>query len=162
MAIEWTLDSLTFEVDLFATLWTTQLQVFEFPCPVPIAIEVNALSLDWNRWDRIYLFPPTTVLSEVVEILLSFRGQGILIAPYWPEAPWFPFLLEMDPDPVPLPEDFFMWKETSRRVTRHDDSMFQPSRMEAKRAGLPRMGLSGATANLVLNCHRPNTLGQYL
>ena len=38
----------------------------------------------------------------------------------------------------------------------------QPSRMETKRAGLHRMGLSGAMANLVLNCHRPNTLGQYL
>ena len=55
--------------------------------------------------------PPTTVLPEVVEIPRSFRGQRTLIAPYWPDAPWFPFMLERDPDPVPLPEDYFSVKK---------------------------------------------------
>ena len=65
--------------------------------------------------------PPTTVLPEVVEISRSFRGQGTLITPYWPDAPWFPFMLERDPDPVPLPEDYFQCQETSRGEARHKD-----------------------------------------
>ena len=48
-------------------------------CPVPRLEQVGQdLSLS-----------PTTVFSEVIEILRSFWGQGILITPYWPEAPWF-------------------------------------------------------------------------
>ena len=130
VASEWTLDLETFHwiwnsfgpflIDLFATRWSTQLQRFISPCPDPRAEEVNALSVNWNRWDRIYLFPPVAVLPEVVDHLQHFRGQGVLIAPFYPQAPWFPHLLERDPDPIPLPTSHFLWQETSRGIVRHE------------------------------------------
>ena len=130
VASEWTLNYETFQwiwdnfgpfaIDLFATRWSAQLRRFISPCPDPRAEEVNALSVNWNRWDRIYLFPPVAVLPEVVDHLQPFRGQGVLIAPLYPQAPWFPHLLERDPDPVPLPASHFLWQETSRGVVRHE------------------------------------------
>ena len=90
------------------------------PCPDPEATEVNALSLSWNKWNRIYLFPPPIVLPEVIDHLEDFTGQGILIAPYWPKAPWFIPLLEKDPYPVPLPVSCRLWQGISRGIVYHE------------------------------------------
>ena len=116
---EWALDATTFlwilrifgpfEIDLFATRWNNKLPEFVSPCPDPEATEVNALSLSWNKWNKIYLFPPPNLMPEVLEHLDSFKGQGVLIAPYWPKAPWLVPLLEKDPYPVPLPETYHLW-----------------------------------------------------
>ena len=70
------------QVDLFATRYNTQLKSFVSPVPDPLAAEVNAMSLDWNRWQSIYLFPPVNLLSRILPLLWSFKGKGILIAPY--------------------------------------------------------------------------------
>ena len=101
---EWKLDPITFhslekmlpgmEVDLFATRENAQLPSFVSPFRDPLAVATNALTQDWNQWSKIYLFPPpqTKVIHELLKKLRTFRGQALLVLPFWPVAPWFPQL----------------------------------------------------------------------
>ena len=77
------------QIDLFATRFNHRLPKFVSPVPDPAAWAVDALSLSWGNLD-VYAFPPATLLSQVVSKLMD---QGchrmILIAPGWPNMPWF-------------------------------------------------------------------------
>ena len=68
-----------------------QIQQFVFvsPVPDPKAWAVDALSLSWEGLDP-YAFPPAAILGKVVEKLQdSPCNRLILIAPGWPNMPWF-------------------------------------------------------------------------
>ena len=88
---EWSLDQATFNhlwkrhgpfgCDLFATRFNRQLESFISPFPDPLAQGINAMSIQWDQWDSIYLFPSIPLLNEVITRLFSFKGKGILIAP---------------------------------------------------------------------------------
>ena len=60
-------------------------QLFSFvsPCPDPVTIFWDAMSLNWNALRCIYLFPPKNFLNSVLTKLLDFQGTGILIDPFW-------------------------------------------------------------------------------
>ena len=76
-------------VDLFATWFNRKLPKFVSPVPDPTAWAVDALSLSWENL-HIYAFPPVSLLNQVVSKVMD---QGccrmILIAPRWPNMPWF-------------------------------------------------------------------------
>ena len=67
---EWSLDVQSFQeiskrlpglqVDLFATEYNHKLPCYVAPNLDPQAFAMDALLLDWNQWDRIYLFPRST------------------------------------------------------------------------------------------------------
>ena len=90
--------------DLFATRFNNKLPLFVSPVPDPLATAVDALSLPWYDLDA-YAFPPTAILSKVVEKLLDSPCNSlILIAPGWPNMPWFWDLVEMSSQvPLSLP-----------------------------------------------------------
>ena len=136
LATEWSLDTITFnwickmskglQVDLFATKDNHQLTNYVSPCPDPGAQDVNALSLDWNRWQSIYLFPPVPLLPKVASRLLSFKGTGVLIAPFYAQSSWLPNLLARSPSPLPLPKGHTLSQKTKRgKVYHQDPSVFQ-------------------------------------
>ena len=78
------------EVDMFATLSNSHLPRFMSPIPEPRALEVDALSQDWQG-RSMYMFPPFPLLSKVVQKLRSTQvAEVILIAPWWPSQSWFP------------------------------------------------------------------------
>ena len=55
----------------------------------PLATAVDALSLPWEDLDA-YAFPPAAILGKVVEKLQDSPSKRIiLIAPGWPNMPWF-------------------------------------------------------------------------
>ena len=57
--------------------------------PYPQAWAVDALSLSWDGLDP-YAFPPAAILGKVVEKMLDYPcSRIILIAPGWPNMPWF-------------------------------------------------------------------------
>ena len=124
VSTEWSIDLTTFawicelvpslQVDLFTTRDNARLRVFVSPCPDRLAVGVDAFSLDWNVWDSIYLFPPLQVLPEVVVRLGSFRGSGVLIAPRWTAALWFPGLARRCRSCLPLPRGHALSQLTSR------------------------------------------------
>ena len=77
------------QVDLFATWFNNKLPKFVSPVPNQTAWAVDAMSLSWENLD-VYAFPPVALLNQVVSKVID---QGchrmILIAPGWPNMPWF-------------------------------------------------------------------------
>ena len=92
------------QIDLFATRFNNKLPLFVSPVPDPLATAVNALSLPWEDLDA-YAFPPVAILGKVVEKLLDSPCKSIiLIAPGWPNMPWFWDLVTMSSQiPLSLP-----------------------------------------------------------
>ena len=80
------------DVDLFASWENSQLPKFVFPVLDHLAVAKDAFTQDWNRWEKIYLFSPWTRISRVLNQLLAFKGQAILMASRWPAQAWFQLL----------------------------------------------------------------------
>ena len=96
------------QVDLFATRFNHKLPQFVSPVPDPTAWAVDALSLPWGNLD-VYAFPPVSLVPQVVAKMID---QGcrrmILIAPGWPNMPWFWDLVNLSvqiPFTLPLVKD---------------------------------------------------------
>ena len=91
-------------IDLFATRFNNKLPQFVSPVPDPQAVAVDALSLPWEDLDA-YAFPPAANLGKVVEKLQDSPCKRIiLIAPGWPNMPWFWDLVAMSSQiPLSLP-----------------------------------------------------------
>ena len=71
------------------------------PVPDPLAWGVDALSMSWEDLDP-YAFPPAAILGKVVEKLPYYPCRRIiLIAPGWPNMPWFWDLVTMSSQ-IPL------------------------------------------------------------
>ena len=92
------------QIDLFAMRYNHKLPQFVSPVPDPLAVAVDAVSLPWEDLDA-YAFPPTAILGKVVEKLLDTPCRRlILIAPGWPNMPWFWDLVTMSSQiPLSLP-----------------------------------------------------------
>ena len=92
------------QIDLFATRFNNKLPLFVSPGPDPLATAVDALSLPWEDLDA-YAFPPAAILSKVMEKLQDSPWKRIiLIAPGWPNMPWFGDLVAMSSQiPLSLP-----------------------------------------------------------
>ena len=92
------------QIDLFATRFNHRLPQFISPVPDSLAVAVDALTLPWEDLDA-YAFPPTAILGKVVEKLLDSPCKRIImIAPGWPNMPWFWDLVTMSSQaPLSLP-----------------------------------------------------------
>ena len=91
-------------VDLFATRFNHKLPRFVSPVPDRSAWEVDALSLPWEDLDA-YAFPPTALHQVVTKLLDHGFRRLILIAPGWPNMPWFWDLVNMSAQiPLLLPQ----------------------------------------------------------
>ena len=89
------------QIDLFATRFNNKLPQFVSPVPDSLATAVDALSLPWEDLDA-YAFPPVALLGKVVEKLQNSPCiRIILIAPGWPNMPWFWDLVAMSSQ-IPL------------------------------------------------------------
>ena len=82
------------QIDLFATRFNHKLPQFVSPVPDSLAVAVDALTLPWED-----------ILGKVVEKLLDSPCRRlILIAPGWPNMPWFWDLVNMSSQvPLSLP-----------------------------------------------------------
>ena len=92
------------QIDLFATRFNHKLPQFVSPVRDTLAVAVDALTLPWEDLDA-YAFPLTAILGKVVEKLLDSPCRRlILIAPGWPNMPWFWDLVTMSSQvPLSLP-----------------------------------------------------------
>ena len=83
------------KVDLFAMKYYCKLPQFVSPVPDPKAWALDVLSLSWEDLD-LYAFPPVPLLTSVLTKVLSHQDKRmIIIAPGWPNMPWFWDLVEM-------------------------------------------------------------------
>ena len=81
-------------VDLFASRFNAKLPSFVSWKPDPIALAVDAFSLDWNDY-KFYAFPPFSLVGKCLQKISADKATGILVAPLWTTQPWFVTLLEM-------------------------------------------------------------------
>ena len=100
LSTEWTLSSKDFQkilklnsliqVDLFATHHNNKLPEFVSPCPDPRSKGVNALVVPWDRWDHLYMYPPTPLISRVLNRMTQYSFKtAILVTPETPTRPWY-------------------------------------------------------------------------
>ena len=101
------------QMDLSATRFNHKFTKFVSPVPDPAAWAVDAMRLSWENLDA-YAYPPVSLLNQVISKVVD---QGcrrmILIAPGWPNMPWFwdlvihsvqiPFKLPLQRDLVTQP-----------------------------------------------------------
>ena len=110
---EWTLKAEVFQdlrkrwpvsIDLLATSLNHQCCPYFPPFHDLNALGMDALLQNWNGWQA-YVFPPWSFIPAVLKKLRSSSGVLLtIIAPYWPQRPWFPDLLDLVVDgPVALP-----------------------------------------------------------
>ena len=57
-------------------------------------LSIDALSMDWNRIHA-YAFPPFHLIPAVINKIRLSQCKIVLIAPLWPDRPWFPELLSL-------------------------------------------------------------------
>ena len=111
---EWTLKQEVFRdlcrrwsvsIDLFATSQNHRCSIYFSPYHNHNALVTDALLQNWNGWQA-YAFPPWSLIPAVLKKLRSSSGVLLaIIAPYWPQRPWFPDLLDLVVDgPVALPQ----------------------------------------------------------
>ena len=127
---EWSLDTSTYhwvsrlpplapQVDLFATRDNSHLPEFVSPCPDLLAAGIDALTLDWNRWTSIYLFPPVAIIKDLLPHLEAFSGTGVLIAPHYEGSALSLSLNRRCLRRFKLPRNFCLSQLTTRGVVVH-------------------------------------------
>ena len=93
--LKWNLDSSVFQriVDRFY-LPDVDLQKYVSRFPDPGAIAVDSFLQDWSS-GRFLIHPPVNLLLRVVRKIQEDRASALVIAPNWPNQPWFPQLVQM-------------------------------------------------------------------
>ena len=83
------------QIDLFATSANRQCSLFFSPFRDPLAVGTDAFLQCWDGLQA-YAFPPWSILPKVLAKLRVSPGLELtLIAPYWPQRPWFVDLLHL-------------------------------------------------------------------
>ena len=92
------------QIDLFATSENRKCFIFFSPFRDPMAAGTDAFLQPWDGLQA-YAFPPWSIIPRVLAKLRESRGTELtLVAPYWPQRPWFPDLLHLSlAPPVTLP-----------------------------------------------------------
>ena len=83
-----------FDIDLFASRLSKQIDKFMSWLPDPEAVAINALDNEWN-YDNMYCFPPFILIPCVLRKLMSTGATVTLIAPHWEKQAWYPRLMKM-------------------------------------------------------------------
>ena len=91
-------------IDLFASSLSHRCSVYFAPVLDPMAAGTNAMLQSWDSLQA-YAFPPFAMIGQVLAKVRASQGLELtLIAPLWPQHPWFPELLELlILPPLPLP-----------------------------------------------------------
>ena len=72
----------------FATGFNHKLPLYVSPVLDNHALVIDVLSMNWNLLHA-YAFPPTILIPSVLAKIRQSRFTIILIAPLWPQRPWF-------------------------------------------------------------------------
>ena len=99
---EWTLNPHIFdiicetwgtpEVDMFASRVNHKVDTYVSWGKDPLAIDNDAFTVDWERWELIYAFPPFSLISKCIRKIRKSKATVILVVPEWPGQVWFPKL----------------------------------------------------------------------
>ena len=96
---KWVFDSLeqkwgTFTVDRFASNYNNKCKRFNSKWWVPDTEGVNALHQNWAKPENNWLVPPPRMVLLTLQKMEVDKGQGALILPDWPSAPFYPVIFK--------------------------------------------------------------------
>ena len=147
------------QMDLFATRFNNKLPLFVLPVPHSLATAVDALSLPWKDLDA-YAFPPAAILGKVVEKLQDSPCKRIiLIAPGWPNMPWFwgsSDHVQSDPTELAQPVNTALQSDPSQKSDKPKSPFMAP-----KATSIKEQGLSEAVAARIEAPQRGSTRSVY-
>lgn len=99
-------------IDCFATRINCQIDRYVSYKPDPYAFLINAFTFNWQPYNC-YLFPPFSVIDQVLKKIQVDQAEALLVAPVWPTKPWFntfqdlliakPYIVEPGPENLILP-----------------------------------------------------------
>ena len=81
-------------VDLFATRFNHKLPLYVSPVLDNQALAIDAFSMNWNLLHA-NAFPPTILIPSVLAKKRQSQYRIVLIAPLWPQRPWFSEVLQL-------------------------------------------------------------------
>ena len=91
-------------MDMFARKDNTQLPRFYSWKPEPEAEGVDAFQQSWKNI-RGWINPPFNMIGRILIKVRQEKAHVTIVAPIWPTAPWFPWLLKLSIEqPILLPE----------------------------------------------------------
>ena len=113
-------------IDLFASSLSHRCSVYFAPVSDPMAAGTDAMLQSWDSLQA-YAFPPFAMISQVLAKVRSSQSLELtLIAPLWPQCPWFPELLElMILPPLPLPSRWDLLRQPHVRRFHQNLSMLR-------------------------------------
>jgi hypothetical protein len=76
------------DIDLFASRINNKLDTFVAWRHEPYAWKVDAMSIDWST-NHMYMFPPFSLITKVVQKIIHDRARATLVVPNWPGQPWY-------------------------------------------------------------------------
>lgn len=88
-------------VDAFAEPANAKLRRFAARYPLPGALPLHGLLLDYRR-ELAYAFPPPRLVPLLLSRLLEQRATALLVLPVCPQAPWWPWVVTHMPDRILL------------------------------------------------------------
>ena len=93
------------QIDLFATSANRRCSIYFSPFRDPLSAGTDAFLQSWDGLQA-YAFPPVAIIPRVLAKLRASRGTELtLVAPHWPQRPWFSDLLQLSlAPPVILPD----------------------------------------------------------
>lgn len=77
------------EFDLFASVQNYKCNRYASWKLDPHSEIVDAFTFSWHNI-FFYAFPPFSLISRVLQKIVTDKAQGILIVPYWRSQPWYP------------------------------------------------------------------------
>ena len=108
------------QIDLFASRHNYQFKPFVSWHADPDAYATDAMCLSWKN-KYVYVFPPFSLLSRIIQKLQEDQARALVIAPLWKTQVWFPKICQMlISQPVLLP------KEVSLLQLPHNRSKIHP------------------------------------
>ena len=92
------------DIDLFASRLNNHCPLYCSWKPDPTAKFMSAFTVNWNNFERPYLFPLFSIIGKCLQKICSDQANAIFIAPLWPTQFWYPKLMSMFTDvPIVLP-----------------------------------------------------------
>ena len=162
-------------IDLFATKFNNKLPTYCSPVQDPAAWATDSMSIPWHNLYA-YAFPPPALVGKVLaKLTQSQNTRIILIAPLWPQQPWFaeilflaidhprklplwkkllkqPFLNKFHPNPELF--QYHAWILSSKELEPEDFRQRQPLEWQDPTDGLPSLCTKQNGHNFVIGAVR--------
>ena len=134
------------QVDMFATRFNCKLTKYVSTFPDPNTWTVDALSVSWEDLDM-YVFPPVSLLDKVISKLSDNLSQRvILIAPGWPNMPWFWDMVDLSSDTHLSPKPTRSRDSALQWSSLQGSSQSQPSCLATRAETIKEQGFSSPVA----------------